>query len=538
MKKLLSILLAAILCFGLAAPAFADAGGPGIRSVECTVTNPNGAKFYYYDSDGDESVLKSSTIPYGAVLMVTAEYDSPWLFRDEPVLKGKKVGSVNYQEEFGYVLLSDITVADASFSPDSTRKIAHPHTYTVTTEKGMKMYAGPSQVFEEKGVIPKGAEITLTYQDVGDEENYADSFYYTEYNGTGGWIFNYSDEESYFLLRKLDKYSSYTGKVKVVGDDVHLIDIFNEKMDEDGGYDGYAVVGGAIPAGTELTFDSYYDRGGYAPVEYKGLKGYLDIEPFSDDEPDVITYFNEEIMTLDDCSVYSAFDDLSSKTDGVVPAYTILPAKAISRYSVDENDEWTNYEWYLVEYNGKDVWLCDDDDDINRVGRNDDYQSYYKIKGSEAQLFKTPDKGADVACTVTKADVLKALVYKYYGDDEISMQYVEVVGSDKAGWINENDTDYLRSYSEPVAEEPAETTQADGGVTEAVDVKSGGKEEAAGALDAANPASAIEKAADSSKKMIIVCVAAAAVIALTAGVSISLIKKKKGANGNTDGTDE
>ena len=243
-------------------------------------------------------------------------------------------------------------------------------------------------------------------------------------------------------------------------------------------------------------------------------------------------------MTLDDCSVYSAFDDLSSKTDGVVPAYTILPAKAISRYSVDENDEWTNYEWYLVEYNGKDVWLCDDDDDINRVGRNDDYQSYYKIKGSEAQLFKTPDKGADVACTVTKADVLKALVYKYYGDDEISMQYVEVVGSDKAGWINENDTDYLRSYSEPVAEEPAETTQADGGVTEAVDVKSGGKEEAAGALDAANPASAIEKAADSSKKMIIVCVAAAAVIALTAGVSISLIKKKKGANGNTDGTDE
>ena len=90
----------------------------------------------------------------------------------------------------------------------------------------------------------------------------------------------------------------------------------------------------------------------------------------------------------------------------------------------------------------------------------------------------------------------------------------------------------------PVAEEPAETTQADGGVTEAVDVKSGEKEEAAGALDAANPASAIEKAADSSKKMIIVCVAAAAVIALTAGVSIALIKKKKGANGNTDGTDE
>ncbi|MBR6005698.1 MAG: hypothetical protein IK063_05685, partial [Clostridia bacterium] len=124
-------------------------------------------------------------------------------------------------------------------------------------------------------------------------------------------------------------------------------------------------------------------------------------------------------------------------------------------------------------------------------------------------------------------DVLKTYLYKYDDDTEISMQYVEVVGSDKAGWINEENIKYLNNYSEPVAEEEEESAAA-AGETEAADISENEQAEAAGALDAANPASAIEKVANSSNRMIIICVAAAAIIALTAGVSIALIKKKKG----------
>ena len=53
MKKLIAILLAAMICFGLSLTAFADAGGPMIRSVDCTVTNPNGATIYYFNYDND-----------------------------------------------------------------------------------------------------------------------------------------------------------------------------------------------------------------------------------------------------------------------------------------------------------------------------------------------------------------------------------------------------------------------------------------------------------------------------------------------------
>ena len=518
MKKLLSILIAAVLCFGLAAAAFADAGGPMIRSVDCTVTNPDGATFYWFDDE-----LQTKTIPYKTVVTVTAEYDPSWLVSENKIFEGKRIGSVNYRGDYGYIDLADVTIADGDFSLNDAQKLPHPVTYTVTSKDGLTMYAGPSQVFDAAGTIPDGATIRLTYKDAGEAENYADSFYYAEYNGKGGWIFKYSDTEQFFLLRKLDKYSEYTGKVKVVGKGYRLVDIFNEKKDADGYYDGYNNIGGVIPAGTELTFDSYYDIGGYALVEYGGVKGYVDLNPNATDEPEIITYINDDVMTLSDCDVYSAFDDFESETGEEIPAYTILPAKAVGRYSIEGDEYWDNYDWYHVEYNGKDVWLCSDgdDDDVRPFDRYSDYRSYYKIKGASAELFETAESGSAASCTVTKDDVLKTYLYKYDDDTEISMQYVEVVGSDKAGWINEENIKYLNNYSEPVAEEEEETA-------EAADTETGEGKEASGVLDAASPASAIEKAAVSSNRMIIICVAAAAVIALTAGVTIALIKKKMG----------
>ena len=525
MKKLLAILFAAIICFGLAAPAFADAGGPMIRSVDCTVTKPDGATFYYFNYDeNDENELLTKTIPYKTVVTVTAEYDPSWLVSQNNIFEGKKIGGVYYKGEYGYIDLSEVTIADGEFSLNDAQKMSHPVTYTVTDKNGLVMYSGPSQVFDVVQTIPDGAQIKLTHKDIGEEGNNADSFFYTEYNGKGGWIFKYSDTMAFFLLRKLDKYSEYTGKIKVVGKGFRLVDIFKEKKDAEGYYDGYAEIGGVIPVGTELTFDSYYDMGDYAPVEYNGVKGYVDINPSPNDAPTVITYINDSIMTLDDCDVYSAFDDFASKTGETVPEYTVLPVKAFSRYSVDDGDKWENYEWFLVEYEGKEVWLCDDD--IPLFWRNSDYGSYYKIKGASAELLKTAEPDSGAACTVSKEDVLKVFAYKYHEDTDISMQYVEVVGSDKAGWINEENTRYLNGYSEPVEEEEAPPESAE--ETEAVDIKSGESNEAAGALDAANPASAIEKVANSSNRMIIICVAAAAIIALTAGVSIALIKKKKG----------
>ena len=526
MKKLIALVLAAALCLGVSVMAFADAGGPMIRSVDCTVTNPNGATFYYfdYDEETETDTLLTKTIAYKTVVTVTAEYDPSWLTEKDKTFEGKKIGGVNFRGQYGYIDLADVTIADGEFSLNDAQRLTHPETYTVTGKNGFVMYAGPSQIFEETGKIPTGATIKLTYRDVGEDENYADSFYYAEYNGKGGWIFKYSEAESFYLLRKLDKYSIYTGEVKVVGEGFRLVDIFNEKKDAEGYYDGYNETGPVIPAGTVLRFDSYYDIGEYALVEYNGTKGYVALDSFSEDAPQVITYINDDIMLMDDCETYTAFDDFESATGETVPEYTILPVKAVCRYGIEDVEEWNNYDWYLTEYNGKDVWICDTDDDFRRFYRNREYRSYYKIKGATAELFKTDEDDSEVACTVTKDDVLREFLFSYDDDTEITRHYVEVVGSDKAGWINEDNINYLNNYAEPYVEEEETTVEE----TEAADVKTGEQDEAAGALDAANPASAIEKAAKSSNRMIIVCVAAAAVIALTAGVTIALIKKKKG----------
>ncbi|MBR0121108.1 MAG: hypothetical protein IJM10_04910 [Clostridia bacterium] len=537
MKKLTAILLAALICLGVSLTAFADMDGPGIRSVECNVTNPNGARFYYYDynEETEENILKSKTIPYGAVLMVTAEYDTSWLFENEKALAGKRIGSVEYQDDFGYVLLSDISVADGSFELSQAKRLQHPPTYTVTDKKGIKLYKGPSQVFEEVGTIPEGAEIKLTYLDNGGENGYANSFYYTEYNGMSGWIFHYEGAETRNLIKHLDEYDEYSGKIRIVGKNFRLTDIFSEQTEENN-YE-FEKITGVIPAGTELTFDRYYESyGDYAEVEYNGVKGYINLFEYGDGQAETVIGINNNIMTFDDCEIYSEFNNRGSKTGEEIPAFTILPAVEKCRYNVNDGDEWEYCTWYLVKYNGKDVWIFDEDGDDADLFYNDVlYNSYYSIKGTSAVLLETPEAGSKTVCALTKDDVLKSLITYYGDDDENTDYYVEVVGGDKAGWIDSEAVEWLEDYEEPYIEEE-DTDVPEQSETEAADIKSNEQAAAAGALDAASPASAIERAANSSQKMIIVCVVAAAVIALTAGVTIALIKKKKSA-GSNNGTD-
>ena len=306
MKKTIKILLLVLACVSFSLTVFADESPS--RYVDCTVTNPNGAALYYDAGNGNE--IETATIPYKTTVSVRAYYDIrnelPCPIFDKLIDSGiisenDRIGEVTYNDIRGYINVSDVTVEESGFSLNDAVKTENPQTYIITCEKGIPMFTGPSPLYEITGQIPDGTEITLTYTDRGEENNSADTFYYTEYNGQGGWIFKnpgYSIQ-CFDLLRKLDSNNPYTGKLKVTGNNLRLFDVFSPETDENGNFTGYQKVGGVIPAGTELTFDSYYEYDNWALTEYNGVKGCVAMYayPGEEDEIGVIVYTNDEQLT-------------------------------------------------------------------------------------------------------------------------------------------------------------------------------------------------------------------------------------------------
>ncbi len=533
MKKQLFLILSAILlCFGtsLIASAELNGGGSLIRYVECVVTNPNGANLYDFQSVQNKELIVLATIPYNAIITVGA-YPS-----EEILIDGKRIGKVTYDDIFGYIDISDVKATEDVYSPNESFKINNPNTYIVTKDNGIAMYAGPSPVYDKIGTIPNGAEITLTYRDLGEKDNYANSFYYTEYNGKKGWIFKEGDivgnNEDYILLRKVDDYCIYTGKVIITGKGIPLVNVFSRTKYLAGDYDSFVQLGDLIPNGTELFFDSYYEAGNFAPVEYNGLKGYVRISayPHNDNEGSVITYIRNDIMTLKDCKIYSDFDKLESETNETISAYTVLPAKAYSRQYHDG----TYYEWFLIDHNGTDSWLCDinGDKNISFFNRLDDIyaKTIYRIKEVSANLFKTAENGSDIAYTVSNQDKLEVIVSKY--ESNRTMRYVAVIGSDKAGWINDDDIEYMPfSFSQDDVKdlyylefEHTSETNAETGENETTAIITNAQNTETNTHNADNPAIGIGQTTNSSKTAVYIITAV--IIVLTAIITFTIVKKK------------
>ena len=519
MKKLIAVLLAAVICLAVPFAAFADMEGPMVRHIKCTVTNPNGAVFYYYHYD--EALEKSeyirSVIPYGTELSVEAIYDDSYYSDEIGDFSGKSIGRVKYDDEDGYILLSDVAKTEGDYSMSEAKKVVNPSNYIVTKKDGITMYKGPSKLFGEAGTIPDGAKITLTYYDggsgTGEEANYANCLYYTEYKGTGGWIYYYPQPGEYSLIKLVDKKSEYSGKIKVTGSGIRLIDINSDTTDENGDWVGYKEVGEVIPAGTELTFDKYYDLiECYALVTYKGVTGYLEFNERWPGDLRTVVYLKDgadELITKSDCTVYSEPGNFSSGTGETVPSYTKLSVKAYG-YSTPDDD----YEnWYLVDYNGKDAWLCDNrDNDITRFWKSGENSFYYKIKSSSADMIENPDNPT-VVCTLTPDDVLVQYTWGFEGDEYV---YCESIDGSKAGWIKESMLEEIEGYVPPVIEEEEETEEETG-----EDAPLASRDKDGDALK-----EAAEKADVSTRSIIAICVVAAVVVALTAAIIILLIKKK------------
>ena len=521
MKNNCLIILSLMLFLGMSLTSMAEetnAGPLESRTVDFIITNPDGASFYDFDDDGSLSV---STIPYKTVLTVFYLCNTAELTEKDPVFNGKRIGETRYNNTYGFIDLADAAVAEYDIPQNEIKKLEYPRTYTVVNKDGIAMYSGPSELYDVIYTIPYDADIVFTHMDKG-QDGYANSFYYTEYNGYQGWVCYYpvTIKKSFSdLIRNLDIYSDYTGEIMVTGNNFRLKDVFTMR----GGDYGEKIIdsiGGVIPKGTVLTFDKYYstNAGAYALVKYNGVTGYINLDPKA---AEVIIYINDTVITLDDSAVFSVFNDLSSRTDEIIPAYTVLPAKAYS-YIVHGKFGLDSEEWVCVDYNGKDAWICNEANDettIRRFSRYSWFYSYYKIRTGSAQLFDSFESDASVVSTVNDDDLFQGLFEKN------GMMYIAVVGNNKAGWIN---TDLLKSADDDglFVDNPDETSEYTDEAEE-TETQMSNANAASSTLGTADQDPENRNTSGNSKTIVVVCLAAIIVIILTVGITIIINKKKK-----------
>lgn len=176
MKKIISIIIAAIMLFSIGLTAFADMGSPPLEEYtvyvcpdgldvtveleeDTVVSLKPGAKYTFYKFEND---------------------DYYWLGSDEPFVRIDSYYEV-YMIKIESSQLNSLIRDGSVVSPNYGTNIGEAKKGRVTADGGLVMRMGPSTNYPKRGSIKKGTIVTYSYVWNGD-------WAYVEYNGTQGWI--------------------------------------------------------------------------------------------------------------------------------------------------------------------------------------------------------------------------------------------------------------------------------------------------------------------------------------------------------------
>ena len=180
MKKLFAILATAVIFMTAAIPAFADMDSPMFTAYEAYVVKEGGTPLYRFDWDYETDITTveetDTVIPKGEKVTVTGEY----------LCNGAYYGNVDYNDKYGYVLLTDVSNEQPKYGSENAHKLEEPETVVVINPDGVYLRSGPSMTYD---VVSKKIEFgtVLTYELVNDE--YFHSWAYITYNGESGWLY-------------------------------------------------------------------------------------------------------------------------------------------------------------------------------------------------------------------------------------------------------------------------------------------------------------------------------------------------------------
>ena len=337
MKRIIAIVVSAVLMLCICTPAFADMDGPSFANFDVIVTNPLGTYVYSYNMDEVKGYIIKDT-----VITINGEYE----FEDEEYY------SVDYNGVYGYIKVADTALTEEVFPSEKGYKLDEKKS-SVVISGGLYMYKGPSEKFEKIGEeIAVGT--VLTYQYMNDEYNAP--WAYVTYKGVSGWAYVYEYGEAFYCATPFEEDTQYSGDLYVVLEDVRLTDMpadprYDEYNDEADRV-GVKYVTGEIPVGTRLEFADYYYKNAksiWVYTEYNGVKGWIETDRGGnggDYNATAIGYKDpgyRYVWQKDGVPVYSTAGDTSSKVITTI-----------------EKGEYINIKYYASNYE-----VCDVDDNPN-----------------------------------------------------------------------------------------------------------------------------------------------------------------------------
>ena len=184
MKKIVSLMIAALLLFSLSLPAFADTDGAGFDDW-IVVCGPAGYSFVdeVYDEETDTTSKVQAKLKPGTKLIV-----EDYLFDT----KEYRLWNQDWTEDSGqsgtvYVKEKDLdkyfTGAKKPVREEMGEKLKKEVKCVVTSDVGIMLRQGPNKNYPAYKTIPHGTK--LSYRYVREDEKY--TWGYVTYKGQAGW---------------------------------------------------------------------------------------------------------------------------------------------------------------------------------------------------------------------------------------------------------------------------------------------------------------------------------------------------------------
>ena len=539
MKKIAALVFALCMTLLLSIPAFADGKGPAFTSYEivCEKDTP----YYRENWENDGAMEKIGVFPAGRTLTVNYEYET------DGVLYGQINISKNEEEyEFAFVRLSDVKLKNETYRPKADEKLAYPRSVHVIAKGGVPLYAGPNEKYAIVTQIPRGAELTYAYGN--DEEDYFRTWGYVTYHGQNGWINVHVNGKDNGLAELPDE--SEDPKIWVMEDGVQMYEGYSFGNIEDtlGDYvsdeersELHAEPDRVITTleeGKKYTYRyrktfRYYGTWYYVTAGLR--RGWVFVNSESSD-----VAVNRSKNSKDGFIAYTKFDLKMREEPSMESAGMTLHITRDTVFDPDFKLYTEDNVYYYGTVQGVSGWYADEEVRENsayQLSETDFGHGYFNqiYNKKTAPIYNDPVTREKTVGKVPSGKQFDALYYGGYdlnepdenGYDRKNFYYIRYNGVN--GWIMENDVessgaegDAAVPETEPESEieltlpekttnflKQNETTEAE--TTEAGEISNG--------YTAHNGLS--------PRQIVFVCIGGAAVLALTAVVTLLLIRRRR-----------
>lgn len=432
MRKILSLLIALIICLACALPCFAVIAEKEDEGIRVTVSKKGGAPVYEYkdgnDSEGNFTVYYTPTdkrVPVNT--QFTVDWETAFVTDDD----GSRFIEGEYKGEWIYLNPSDVSLDLTPVIPPEDKAGRTRH--LTVFDDDVKLYEGPSKLYKAVKDLPEGTRIEAVQYDFGNMS----TWYYAKAGKVSGWLnFTETPEDVDFIcdISYKEDIPSPTGRIITI----NTLDLYDEP---DSAFDSDPVA--SVPAGRELTFSNYFmwdfEEGSslFALIDYNGTRGWAMINN-DDGESDAMYQVDGYMMINEPDEIFEDDNLRPGKDTGIyIEPHTIVRFDYRYNEPADtDSDNWFRpyTAWYRINLGSGNYWISFGSEGYTHPAVYEG-RSYTVADGLSLKLYNEPDKKTEKAGTVSSGEAFTLLFTDDQNDYAVSFydsskvwRYVEYKG--------------------------------------------------------------------------------------------------------------